>query len=56
MVAIVQEIQKVIDAPKREMTLKEAQDILRYCGIIDKKNNVTPKFEGIIIQRENGNG
>lgn len=55
MVAIAQKIQEIIDAPKREISLKEAQSILRYCGIIDKKNNVTPKFQDIVIPKEDEN-
>lgn len=55
MVVIAQKIKEVIDAPEKEFNKKEAISILRYCGILDKNNNITPKFKDIVVRKENGN-
>lgn len=50
-VTISRKIQEVIDAPRRKISVEEAQEILRYCGIVDENGNITPKFQGIVIDK-----
>ena len=44
-------IKAVLDKPIKEISVKDAQKKLRECGILDKNNNLTPAYQGILTKK-----
>lgn len=46
-------ILEIIDSPERELNKEESLKLLRDYGILDENNCITPKFEGIVTEKQN---
>lgn len=48
MVAVSSTIDKIIETPTKKPSKKEAEKVLRSCGIFDKNNKIRPAYKKII--------
>ena len=44
-------LNEIIEKPQRKLSKKEAEAILRNCGIIDNSNNIQPAYVKIIAPK-----
>lgn len=46
-------IDKILETPIKTISKKDAEKLLRSCGILDKNNNLRPAYKDIIIKDSN---
>ncbi len=57
MSAIAYALSEIIEKPQEKLSKKEAEKILRNCGIIDHSNKIQPAYVKIVVpkdQKKNG--
>lgn len=50
MVAVLAEIDKIIESPSKKPSKKEAMKMLRSCGILNKNNGLKTEYKEILIK------
>lgn len=51
MVAISYKINKIIEKPQRKMTVDEAKDALKKCGVMNKNGEIKAIYRKILIKK-----
>ena len=55
MTAAMTAIEKVINTSSKKPTKSEAEQILRSCGILDRKNNIKGAYKKILVVNSENN-
>ena len=50
MVAVLAEIDKIIESPSKKPSKKEAMKMVRSCGILNKNNGLKTEYKEILIK------
>ena len=51
MVAISYKINKIIEKPQKKMTIDEAKDALKKCGVMDKNGKIKAVYRKILVKK-----